>query len=625
MDNFINIYTQYIQNPKQNAHAKTYIYNTGIETLKKVYDQSAKEDILLKLIFISPELGQLYYEMGNLFKSANPQRAISWYKICHQIDPTHSDNIIDLIKTLFENGLTKQVFEIVKPEAPVFQKLMDDPRFLGTYSRCNFQQLYYKNGVPCLLKLIKQTSTKPCTTSDEKVTKWSNYHDLGYVYCAMGEIEKSLQYTNKAVDLANKFNLNMWNKLLSFSNSLCYADFLYSDPDAIFKQYLKINNYLPDQPAFMFESRKKLIKSMANENTPRKIKIGYLSSDYMYHAVANFIIPILKNHDRTRFEIILYASQDEFNSEIFTSLNIPHHMIKNLSDKEAATLINKHGIDILFDLNGHTVSNRLAVFTYHPAPIQIAYLGFPNTTGLKSIQYRITDTTVDSPISKQQYSETLLKLPRCFLLYKSINQDTPIIPRKTKDTIILAAINKENKNSATALETWKIILRECPKANILIKLETFDNNEERMEFYSSKLDVDRKRIIIINKLQNDEYNKLFSMVDVLLDTFPYSGTTTTCNALFNSIPIVSLYNDNYHAHNVSCSLLTNAGLPELVAKSQDEYVDIVKQLVNKPTRIDGYKKTIRDKFLNLMEPGPFMKDYENLLVGVYSKYYDLKK
>jgi predicted O-linked N-acetylglucosamine transferase (SPINDLY family) len=629
MADFLNAYNQLLQNPKSKSQFGTYVYNQGISVFKNTYDLATKEDVLLKLIFLYPENSDLYYMMAELFKQQTPAKAITWYKICHQVDPNHKDNIIDMVKTLFENGLTKQVFEIVKfddNQSSIFNKLMDDPRFLGTYSRCNFQQLYYKNGVQCLLKLIKQSSTTPCYTRDEKITKWSNYHDLGYVFCAMGEIDKSLQYTNKAVDLANKFNLDMWNKLLSFSNSLCYADFLYSDNEAIFKQYQKINNYLPDQPSFHFEGRKKLVRNLYENNpnqTTRKIKIGYLSSDYMYHAVANFIIPILKHHDRSKFEIILYASQSEFNAEIFTNLKIPHHMIKDLSDKDAATLINKHNIDILFDLNGHTVSNRLGVFTYHPAPIQIAYLGFPNTTGLKSIQYRITDTTVDSPISKQRYSETLLKLPRCFLLYKSINQETPITPRKTKDTIILAAINKENKNSTFALETWKIILKECPNANILIKLETFDNNEERMEFYSSKLDVDRKRIIIINKLQNEEYNKLFSMVDVLLDTFPYSGTTTTCNALFNSIPLVSLYNDNYHAHNVSCSLLTNSGLPELVAKTQEEYVDIVKQLVNKPSRIDGYKKSIREKFLKLMEPGPFMKDYEGALIDVYNKFYGI--
>jgi predicted O-linked N-acetylglucosamine transferase (SPINDLY family) len=300
-----------------------------------------------------------------------------------------------------------------------------------------------------------------------------------------------------------------------------------------------------------------------------------------------------------------------------------------MSDKEAATLINKHSIDILFDLNGHTVNNRLGIFTYQPAPIQIAYMGFPNTTGLKSIQYRITDVVADPSTSKQRYTETLLKLPRCFLLYKSINQDTPIVPRPTPSTatqsnkIIIAAINKENKNSTFALETWKKILKQCPNTQILIKLETFDNNEERMEFYSERLDTNPDRIIIVNKLQNDEYNKLFTKIDILLDTFPYSGTTTTCNALFNSIPLVSLYNENYHAHNVSCSLLTNCGLEQLVAKTEEEYISIVKNLVDNPSKIDEYKKTIGKKFIKLMEPEPFMKDYEGILMDVYKKYYGI--
>lgn len=625
--NFINLYNQLLQDPKSNNQMIPYIINQGLSIIKSTQNIIEQEDLLLKLIMICPNDSNLYYMIGELFKKTNPIKALSWYKICHQIDPNNKSNIIDMMITLFENGLTRRAFEIIKPEMPIYNELMEDPRFLGTYSRCNFQQLYYKNGVPCILKLIKLSSTTPCKTNEEKVTKWANYHDLGYVYCAMGEIEKSLQYTNKAVELANKFNLNMWNKLLSFSNSLCYADFLYSDNDEIFKQYLKINDYLPDNTCFHYNGRKTIIKNLyeTTKKLPRKIKIGYLSSDYTYHAVANFIIPILKNHDKTQFEIVLYANQSEFDAEIFTSLNPRYHIIKNMNDKEAAELINKHGIDILFDLNGHTVNNRLGVFTYQPAPIQIAYMGFPNTTGLKSIQYRITDVVADPPTSKQRYTETLLKLPRCFLLYKSINQDTPIVPRPTPQTnkIIIAAINKENKNSITVLETWKKILKQCPNVNILIKLETFDNNEERMEFYSEKLDTDPERIIIINKLQNDEYNKLFTKIDILLDTFPYSGTTTTCNALFNSIPLVSLYNENYHAHNVSCSLLTNCGLEQLVAKTEDEYISIVKDLVDNPWKIDEYKKTISKKFMKLMEPGPFMKDYEGLLMDVYKKYYGI--
>jgi tetratricopeptide (TPR) repeat protein len=181
-----------------------------------------KEDIISKLLIIYPNVSELYYMMAELFKKINPMKAILWYKICYQIDPNHKSNIIDMIIAFFGDGLINKVFEIINPEDPIYKELIEDPRFLGIYARCKFQNLHYKNGVDYLLKLIKVTSTKQCKTNEEKVVKWSNYHDLGYVYCAMGEIEKSLQYTNKAIELANKLNLNISHKLLSFSNLLCY-------------------------------------------------------------------------------------------------------------------------------------------------------------------------------------------------------------------------------------------------------------------------------------------------------------------------------------------------------------------------------------------------------------------
>lgn len=261
------------------------------------------------------------------------------------------------------------------------------------------------------------------------------------------------------------------------------------------------------------------------------------------------------------------------------------------------------------------MNNRLGIFALQPAPVQITYLGYPNTTGLNTIQYRITDAIADHPDTTQQYSEKLIRLPGCFLLYKSMTQQTPTTPRKTQpNQIILGAVNKENKNSPFVLETWKRILAECPTTKILIKLETFDNNEERMVFYTSRLDVPRTRIVLLNKLSNENYNRLFTMFDILLDTFPYSGTTTTCNALHNSVPVVTLYHKDHHCHNVSASILTNAQLPELVAQTQDEYVEIVKDLVNRPERIDAYKATIHKKFAELMEPTNFLKSYERELL-----------
>ena len=612
---FANLQHQLLQNPlSKNQTNRQHLYDMGMNILRQTTDINIQDEILTKLITLYPEDSTLYHNFAKIFKPINVQKSVFWHKVAYQIDPANVDNITDLFQLYIETGLSKNVFEM--NQNGNLNQFMENERFLGVFSRCHFQQLYYKNGLNHLLKLIKIYSTKKCNSKEDKHTKWTNYHDIGYVFCAMGDIEKALIYTNKATELALKFDLDMKDKMLSYSNSLCYEDFGYPDNEKLFKKYENIHVYYPDNPRFSFKNRS--YKSIDNKSN--RIRIGYVSSDFMFHAVGNFILPILKNHDRSRFEIYLFANQEQA-VEMFSKLNHKYVSISKLNDYDAAQLIKSHEIDILIDLNGHTVNNRLGIFSLHPAPIQMTYLGYPNTTGMKSIHYRITDGIADHPETTQKYSEQLIRLPKCFLLFQSIYQQAPTTPRKTRDQIILGAINKENKNSKYALETWSMILKECPTAKILVKLETFDNNEERMEFYMKQLDVPRNRIILINKLSNEEYNRLFTMFDILLDAFPYSGTTTTCNAMYNSVPLVSLYDKNHHSHNVSCSLLMGAGLPELVAKSREHYVNIVKDLVNNPSKIDEYKKTIHGKFMTLMEPKPFMVSYEDALLNTYKKYF----
>lgn len=626
LQNFANLHNQLLQNPlSKNQTNNAQIRELGMMIIRQTTDITTRDEILTKLIMLYPDDATLYLELAKAFKPINAQRAILWHKIAYQIDPTNADNVIDLFQLYMDIGLSKNVFEM--NQNGKLDQFMENERFLGVFARCHFQQLYYKNGVDHLLKLIKIYSTKKCNTKDDKHTKWTNYHDIGYVCCAMGDIERALLYTNKATELALKFDLELKDKMLSYSNSLCYEDFGYPDNEKLFKKYENIHLYYPDNPRFSFKNRsyknigqKNVGQKNIGNKSSEKIRIGYVSSDYMYHAVGNFILPILKNHDRSRFEIYLFANQEQ-SFDLFTNLNHKYICIHRHTDYDAAQLIKSHEIDILFDLNGHTVNNRLGIFALHPAPIQITYLGFPNTTGMKSMHYRITDSVADHPQTTQRYSEQLIRLPKCFLLYQNMNQPAPTTPRKTRDQIILAAVNKENKNSKYALETWAMILKECPTAKLLLKLETFDNNEERMGFYMKQLDVPRNRIILINKLSNEDYNRLFTMFDLLLDTFPYSGTTTTCNSLYNSVPLVSLYDKDHHSHNVSCSLLTGSGLTELVAKSREDYVNIVKDLVNNPSKIDEYKRTIHGKFMKLMEPKPFMESYEDALLTTYKKYF----
>jgi predicted O-linked N-acetylglucosamine transferase (SPINDLY family) len=610
MKEFFDLYNIFLTNPVNISINSKHIYDIAVKCISNTHDINIKEKILTNMLFLYPDDHTLYYMMGAIFKGINVEKELTWYKLSYSKKPDYPDNFFALCNLLLDIGISNHVFELNKNN--LFDKFMKEPKFLTVYVRCNLVNLNYKNGLTCLLDLIKLNSTKPCVSDYDRNEKWRNYHDAGYIFSTVCDVENSIKYTQKATELALKFNLSLDKKLLSFQNVLCFSDYIYEDHEKLYKYYLKINNYIPDTPLFSFNNRKK----------NNKIKIGYVSSDFVMHSVSNFILPILKNHDKDNFEIFLFSNSEHV-GDLYKKLNAKIINIVNMSSKDSAKLINSHSIDILFDLNGHTVKNRLEIFTYHPAPIQITYLGYPNTTGLKSIKYRFTDSIADHPNTKQKYSEELIRLPKCFLLYDTIHNFI-VKPRKTQSKIILGSINKENKSNAELLNVWKTILEKAPNTIILVKLESFDNKEERTEFYMEKLNITKDRIIVLNKLQNQDYEKLFTMFDILLDPFPYSGTTTTCNSLLNSIPVVTLYHQDYHVTNVSSSLLINTGFPELVAYSKEEYVDIVVNLVRNPGKIDEYKRTIRDKFLNLMQPKPFMKGYESELTNLYNKHYGLK-
>lgn len=593
---------------------RDYIYNLALAVSDN--NIQTKDGVLTKLLFLYPGDIRIYTQLGLLYKAANSLKAITWLKIGFQIEPRDVENTTELIKMLYDNGLGYTAFALNKDN--LFELFIDNPKFLSVYARCNFQNQRYENGVTYLLKLIEISSRTPALTAAEKYAKWQNYHDLGYVYSALGCVEKSLVFVQKATDLALKFDLRLSDKLLSFSNLLAFNCFGFPDNAALFQTYLKINDYLPDR---------QLPASVASKKKGTKIRIGYVSSDFAYHPIANFLTPILNNHNLDKFEIMLFGtdkSSDKIADIFLERPGIQGFIISGMDDLTAATLIRDKGVDILIDLNGHTGKNRLGVFSYNPAPIQVTYLGYPNTTGLKAIKYRLTDIISNPLVSTEQYSEQLVRLPRCFLLYKPVRH--PALGEtfatlntgmaSDSSTVVLGALNKENKNSVHVLALWRQILASCPNTKLLMKLETYDNYAARLAHYMKVLDVSAERLILHNRLSDADYNTIFSKIDVLVDTFPYSGTTTTCNALYNSVPVVTLYNPNYHSHCVSASLLTNAGLPELVAYTEGGYVDIVKKLVADVDLIKSYKRLISGKFKASMDPVAFMEGYEDALAGL---------
>jgi tetratricopeptide (TPR) repeat protein len=472
MDNFIDLYGKIKQRPYLLSNVSNKFVEIGMQLYSNTNDISTKEFVLSKLIEFFPNEPGFYYYMGFSLKDTDPERAYPFFKKSYDINPHNSENLIDLCNILNERGDTKMVLDMHNRQP--FGDLLKDIRVLTLFVQAKYKEYYYRDCLNYLLYIIKEKSKQPSVTKHDKEWKQSSYLNAGHLFSIMGEHEKSIQYTAKSLELCNKFGLDLKFILGALYNLISLSNYTFVSNEEQFKNALQINNYLPNIFRYNFNV---LLKT--------KIRVGYVSSDFLHHAVSNFILPILKNYDRSRFEIVLFHNQKAIWYR-YKELDVSLVSIFNLSKEDSADLIYNENIDILFDLNGLTENSRLDIFSLNPAPIQISYLGYPNTTGLKSIKYRITDSISDPLDSQQQYTEQLLRMPNCFLLYDSVNQSEPLTPRKTKDIIILGALNNEKKTSKYVLHVWKKILKNCLNTKMLIKLESYDDLEERQKYYMNK-------------------------------------------------------------------------------------------------------------------------------------------
>lgn len=602
MNNFIELYNEVMRNPTEKTRVGASLCQAGIAIVQSTDNLELKKDILTRLISLYPEDPSLYYYMGFALKVLSPEKAFYYYEKSFKINPYNIENMIDFCDILVQKGCYNEVLKL--NTNGLFDHFLHDWRFMVLYYQCIKGESCLES-IHYIEQVISHLTSYDCKTDKEKEVMVSANSHLASMYNSLSEQVLTMKYAEKSLKYAKLFKRPNKEWLTTMATYLFLLNFDYYDGDIIREQSIKANDYIESSHGFDFTGRE----------PGKKIRLGYVSSDFTNHAVSNFIIPILKNHNREVFDVYLYVNQSQIHEQLL-ELELPYVNISNMKDQAVAELIYDEKIDILIDLNGYTNNNRIGVFAMNPAPIQITYLGFPNTTGLSCFQYRITDRVTDPIDSKQYYSEKLIRLPKCFLLYESFKQSKPSIPRVTKDIVILGSLNKEGKTNSHVLAAWKTILKECPNTRLLIKLDSVKDSPARLEFYMKHLSVGKDRLILIGKLDDEGYVKLFKMVDVVLDTFPYSGTTTTCNSLYNSLPVVTMARPDCHAHNVSASLLTNTGLSELITGSMEEYVGLVKSLVMNPAKIDEYKGVISGRFLESMNPARFMLDYEDALLGV---------
>jgi predicted O-linked N-acetylglucosamine transferase (SPINDLY family) len=358
----------------------------------------------------------------------------------------------------------------------------------------------------------------------------------------------------------------------------------------------------------------------AREISRQRLKVAYLSGDFVQHPIAHFIRAPLEHHDRTRFEVYCYFTGDRTDrvTESLRASADHWRAVATLESDALCRLIRDDGIDILVDLSGYSSGNRLAVMVHRPAPIQVTYLGYPNTTGISAIDFRLTDGYADPPgMADRLHMERLVRLPRSFLCYTPASSDLEIEPAPSRESEkrTFASFNNFQKISPTCVRLWARILDAVPDAKLLLKSAGLGDaglsRRVKQSFEQHRVAAPRVETAAWTADRPDHL-AAYAQVDVALDTFPYHGTTTTFDALCMGVPVVTLAGER-HASRVGVSILSNLGLADLlVARSEDEYVAKAAALIRQPALLAELRTTLRARLLGspACDADSFTRDLE---------------
>ncbi|HWE76489.1 MAG TPA: tetratricopeptide repeat protein [Stellaceae bacterium] len=343
--------------------------------------------------------------------------------------------------------------------------------------------------------------------------------------------------------------------------------------------------------------------AFANARDPdRRLRVAFLSPDFRYHAVSFFFEPLLAHHDREAIAIYCYADVEtpDFVSAALQQLGGIWRQTFTLDDAALRAQLRADAIDIAIDLSGHTGPGRLHAFAVKPAPVTATWLGYPATTGLSTVDWRITDARADPPGQEAFHTEKLLRLPETFLCHHFFGSVTPAIvppPARARGSITFGSFNNPQKLSPPTVAAWARILDAVPDSRLMLKSLLFKEPTQRQRFidrfHAAGIDAAH---LVLREPQPSMLDHLASYgdIDIALDPFPYNGTTTTCEAMLMGVPVVSLIG-NRHAARVGFDLLSIVGLGDLAAATVEDYIAIAARLAQDPLRLAELRCTLRER------------------------------
>ncbi|CAN2042389.1 protein O-GlcNAc transferase [Candidatus Magnetomoraceae bacterium gMMP-15] len=468
------------------------------------------------------------------------------------------------------------------------------------------------------IKLKKQKKIEDALKHYQKALKLRPdfaeiYNNIATAFQNQGYLNSAIKYYKKAISLFPEFIKAQSNLLFCLNYHSAY------DSEHIFKEHLKWGKSYKHIPCMHFHSNL--------PDTERPLRLAYVSPDFHNHPVAYFIEPILANHDPLTIETVCYsdiAEPDALTMRLKSIAGLWRNT-SNMTDKELIRFIRYDGIDILVDLAGHSANNRLMVFAEKPAPLQVTYLGYPNTTGLSAIDYRITDSYADPPgKTEKYYSEKLIRLPHSFFCCNPPDEPIKVssLPALKNGHISFGAFHNFAK-CIYIIDLWISILKKIPDSHLIIQSKPFGDKEMRLRVLERFLQngIEKDRIEIAAFTPFSDYLRLHNHVDIILDTFPWNGHTTSCHALWMGVPVITLAG-NRHAARLGLSLLSSVGFTEWIARTEDEYVQKAVHLASDFEKLAKIRQNLRQIFISsvVCNGKKFTQALENIYRRMWKKF-----
>ena len=602
-----SLYRQILSHQPDHAAA---LHMLGMLAHQKGRDSEAVE-LLKRAIQLNPNAGDTRSNLGTVLAAQGQiDQAIDAFRAALSLRPDLPETHNNLGNVLKEKGRLAEAISSYR------QALALRPDYAG--ARYNLAGALLDAGQvdEAIAELSRALALRPDHAEA--------HNNLGNALSRKDLTDEAIAAYRKAVELRPDF-AEGWNNLAGMLQNtgrhqeaiVCYRRSLRFKPDARVASNLAmaVHLYPDDDPARIYEEQSRWHETYGEplypQENPRRLdpgrqrlRIGYVSPDLGEHPVGRFLLPLLENHDHAAFEIFCYSDTppDGLTERLRRHADVWRDA-RSLSHQQLADVIRADGIDILVDLAMHTRNNRLPVFARKPAPVQVTYLAYCSTTGLRTIDYRLTDSHLDPPDGDDRYySERSIRLSGTYYCYSSPTEaaDVSPLPASSAGRVTFGSLNKYSKITPAMLELWCRLLGQIPDSRLLVHSPPGSHRDRDLE-RAGEAGIDPGRIEFVARSSYSDYFKRYGQIDIALDPFPYAGATTTCDALWMGVPVVSLAGRTAQSR-AGLSILSNVDLAECVARSTEEYLQIAQDLSRDLPRLASLRSTLRDR----MRASPLM-------------------